>query len=98
MPSKQPKSSRAPGGPIHRDTDLTAQEEAIANRIGNQASDQESPLTDPTHRDTAHETRTGRVADEAAGIEPHRDQLADAERAFRQSRGSHEPRKQDERF
>lgn len=92
MPSQQPKSSRTPGGPIHRDTDITAQEEAIANDIGDQASDQTSPLNVASHRDTAHETRTGRSADEAAGIPPHRDQLGDAERAFEQSRGSHASR------
>lgn len=98
MPSRQPESSRTPGGLIRRDTDITAQEEAIANQLGDQASDQESPLTDRSRRPTAHETRTGRTADDAAGIDPHRDQLADAERAFRQSRGSHEPRTNDERF
>jgi hypothetical protein len=98
MPSQQPKSGRTPGGPIHRDADITAQEEAIANDLRDQASDQASPLNDPSHRDTAHETRTGRTADEAAGIEPHRDQLPDAERAFTQSRGSHEPREKGKRF
>lgn len=98
MSSKQPKSSRTPGGPVRRDTDITAQEEAIANNVGDQASYQESPLTDRSERPTAHETRTGRTADEAAGIDPHRDQLADADRAFEQSRGSHKPRKNDERF
>jgi hypothetical protein len=89
MPSKQPKSSRAPGGPVRRDTDITAQEEALANEIDRQASYQESPLTDPSQRPTARATRTGRLADEAAGIESHRDQLDNAERAFTQSRGSH---------
>ena len=98
MASKHPKSSRTPGGPVRRDTDITAQEEAIANRLADQASDQESPLTDSSQRPTARETRTGRIADEAAGIDPHSDQLADAERAFTESRGSHEPRKKGERF
>lgn len=88
MPSQHPKSSRSPGGPVRRDTDITAQEEAIADDLGDQSSYQESPRTDSSHRDTAHETRTGRTADEAAGIDPHRDQLGDAERAFTQSRGS----------
>jgi len=91
MPSKRPKSSRTPG-PTHRDADITAQEEAIANDLRDQASDQTSPRNDPSHRDTAHESRTGRIADEAAGIDPHRDQLPDADRAFKQSRGSHASR------
>ncbi len=86
------KASTTPGGRVRRDEDITAQEEALANDIADQASDQASPVTDDPRQARARETETGRRADEAAGIEPHRDQLADSEQAFRESRGSHESR------
>lgn len=96
MPSRKSNrssdSSSTPGGPIRRDEDITAQEEALANDLTSQSAYQASPLTDDARHAHEHESRTGRAADEAAGIEPHRDQLADAERAFGESRGSHEPR------
>lgn len=85
-------SSTTPGGLIRNDEDITAQEEALANDLAHQASDQADPHTDDPREASARETKTGARADQAAGIEPHRDQLADSERAFSESRGSNEPR------
>lgn len=86
------KSSTTPGGPIRRDEDITAQEEALANNLADQGWDQARPFTEEPLIAREHETQTGRRADEAAGIEPHSDQLADSEQAFTESRGSHESR------
>jgi hypothetical protein len=92
--AKSNKSNTTPASdrPIRTDEDITAAEEALANDISNQASYQARPFTEDPLRARAHETETGRRADVAAGIEPHSDQLADSEKAFKESRGSREPR------
>lgn len=89
--SENPSSTRAGGGP-EADNPVYKELEAERRDPHAQGSYQATAETEYPHRAVVDRTGTAMRAAAAAGGSPGPNALEDAERAFTESRGNHEPR------